>query len=67
MGEPDNHKEFVQLVAGDLGIYVSREIWDALKPGQSKLIVAVAGYGRFWLHLEPPLPFPYQSELQDGC
>jgi len=30
---------------------VSREIWDSLKPQQSKLLVAVLGYGRFWLYL----------------
>lgn len=66
MGEPDNDKDFVRLIAGDLAIYVSRQIWDALKPGQSKLIIAVAGYGRFWLHLEPPLPIPGPSESQRG-
>jgi hypothetical protein len=60
MGEPDNPKEFVQLSAGELGIYVSREIWDAIKPGQSKLLIAVPGYGRFWLHLVRPPAFPSQ-------
>jgi hypothetical protein len=60
MGEPDNPKEFVQLFAGDLAIYVSREIWGAMTPAQSKLLVAVPGYGRFWLHLEPPPPLPSQ-------
>lgn len=54
MGEPDNREPFVGLQADDLYIYVSREIWDQLKPRQSKLLVAVAGYGRYWLYLEPP-------------
>lgn len=54
MGEPDKSEKFVRLQADDLRIYVSREVWDKRKPGQSKLLVAVAGYGRFWLYLEPP-------------
>jgi len=52
MGEPDNVGNFVRLDADDLTIYVSREIWDSLKPQQSKLLVAVPGYGRFWVYLE---------------
>jgi hypothetical protein len=54
MGAPDDLQQFVLLQADDLRIYVSRDIWDRLKPKQSKLLVAVAGYGRFWLYLEPP-------------
>lgn len=54
MGEPDNPEQFVRLQADDLYIYVSREIWYKLKPRQSKLLVAVGGYGRYWLYLEPP-------------
>ena len=53
-GEPDNPTQFVRLQADDLCIYVSKEIWDKLEPRQSKLLVAVGGYGRFWLYLEPP-------------
>jgi len=53
MGEPEDPQQFVLLQADDLHIYVSRDIWDKLKPTQSKLLVAVAGYGRFWLYLEP--------------
>jgi len=53
MGAPDDLQKFVFLQAADLSIYVSRDIWDKLKPTQSKLLVAVAGYGRFWLYLEP--------------
>ena len=40
------------LEVDDLVIHLSREIWDSLTPGQSKLLVAVPGYGRFWLYLE---------------
>jgi hypothetical protein len=53
MGKPDNLDNFVQLEANDLTIYVAREIWDGLKPRQSKLLVAVPGYGRYWIYLEP--------------
>jgi hypothetical protein len=56
MGAPDNPDDSVRLEAGDLAIYVARDIWDGLKPGQSKLLVAVGSYGRFWLHLRPTLP-----------
>ena len=53
MGTPDNPDDFVRLGAEDLAIYVARDTWDGLKPRQSKLLVAVGGYGRFWLHLRP--------------
>jgi hypothetical protein len=53
MGEPDSLEGFIHLRADDLSIYVAQEIWDELKPGQSKLLLAVSGYGRFWLYLEP--------------
>ena len=56
MAEPDNPRHFVCLEASDLTVFVSTEIWDSLKPGQPKLLVAVPGYGRFWLHLEPSPP-----------
>lgn len=51
MGNPEHPEGFVRLRAGDLTIYVARDIWEQLKPGQSKLLLGVAGYGRFWLHL----------------
>jgi hypothetical protein len=54
MGEPEDPAAFVRLEAGDLAVYVSREVRDSLQPGQSKLLVAVCGFGRFWLHLREP-------------
>ena len=51
MGAPDHPEEFVRLQAEDLTIYVARDIWGQIKPGQSKLLLGVSGYGRFWLHL----------------
>ena len=35
-----------------LDIYVSHEIWDSLAPDDDKLLVAIEGYGRFWIKLE---------------
>jgi len=54
MGEPDSLEGFIHLQADDLSIYLSQGIWDELKPAQSKLLVAVSSYGRFWLYLEKP-------------
>jgi len=61
MGEPDDREDFVFLQADDLQIYLSRDIWEKLKPTQSKLLVAVAGYGRFWLHLGLPSGTPREG------
>ena len=52
MGEPENPGEFVKLEADDLKFFVARGTWEGLKPRQSKLLIAVPGYGRFWLYLE---------------
>jgi hypothetical protein len=51
MGAPDQREDFVRLQADDLIIYLAGDIWEQLKPGQSKLLLGVPGYGRFWLHL----------------
>ena len=51
MGAPGQPDDFVRLQAGDLTIYLARDIWAQLKPRQSKLLLGVSGYGRFWLHL----------------
>ncbi len=61
MGEPDKPERFVRLRADDLLVYVSKDIWGKLKPRQSKLLVAVAGYGRYWLYLEPPSSMPSEG------
>jgi hypothetical protein len=50
---PDNTQDFVRLWAEDLTIYVARDIWEQIKPGQSRLLLSVAGNRRFWLHLAP--------------
>jgi len=51
MGAPEHPDEFQRLEAEDLIIYLSRDIWTSLKPDQTRLLVAVGGYGRFWLQV----------------
>jgi hypothetical protein len=51
MGAPEHVEEFERLQAGDLVVYLARHIVEKLRPGQSKLLVALAGYGRFWMYL----------------
>jgi hypothetical protein len=53
MGAPDEPQGFVRLQAGELEVYLSRDIWDGIRPGQEKLLLAVSGYGRFWLYIGP--------------
>lgn len=66
MGEPDDPQGYIRLQADDLRIYVSQEVWEKRKPGQSKLLVAVAGYGRFWLHLDAPVARPARDGEVDA-
>jgi len=51
MGAPEHMAEFERLQAGDLVIYLARDITEKLQPGQSRLLVALPGYGRFWMYL----------------
>ena len=52
MGKPDDPEHYVAMPAGDLLIYLSQEIWDSVKSVPSELLVAIAGFGRFWVYLE---------------
>ena len=52
MGAPDVPDDYVRLKADDLAVFVAKEIWGKLTPRQSKLLVALQGYGRFWVHLD---------------
>ena len=51
MGAPEEPQGFVRLQFDDLQFYVSCDIWNSISPGQDKLLIAVAGYGRFWLYI----------------
>jgi len=52
MGAPDHPNEFLRLESEDLTIYLARDIWNSLQPEQVRFLVAVCGYGRFWLELQ---------------
>ena len=56
-GKPEQVQDFVYLEdrarpEQPINVYVSREIWDVLAPDTDKLLVAIQGYGRFWIRLE---------------
>jgi hypothetical protein len=51
MGAPDHPNEFVRVVAEDLTLFLSRDVLSSLKPRQTRFLVAVGGYGRFWIEL----------------
>ena len=51
MGTPDRPEEYVRLQAEDLTLYLARDIWERLTPGEA-LLVGVSGYGRFRLQVE---------------
>ena len=42
------------LEADDLALYLASDIWRNIDPGQQKLLVAVSGFGRFWVYIVPP-------------
>jgi hypothetical protein len=33
----------------EIEVYLARDIWEGLAPDAEKLLVAVQGYGRFWI------------------
>jgi hypothetical protein len=51
MGAPEHEEEYERLRADDLVIYLAKHIIEKLHPEQRRLLVAVAGYGRFWMYL----------------
>jgi hypothetical protein len=53
----------VVLEADDLTLYLASDIWQGVKPGQQKLLVALSGFGRFWVYLEAP---PARDEWPAG-
>ena len=46
---PDSPDEFVAFQAGDLTVYLAREILDKLEPGADGQRFYLDGYGGFWL------------------
>ena len=53
MGAPD-HPGFVCFEAGDLTVYVSRELLETVNLGSEQMPFYIDGYGRFWLEFTAP-------------
>jgi hypothetical protein len=52
MGKPENEQDYIRLIAEDIEIYLSKEIWEELDPKATELRFAIAGYGRFYLKFD---------------
>ena len=52
MGKPENEQEYICFMAEDIEVYLSKEIWEGLKPEATELRFAIPGYGRFYLKFE---------------
>jgi len=53
MGKPENEQDYIHFMAEDIEIYLSKEIWERLGPEAADLRFAIAGYGRFYLRVDP--------------
>jgi hypothetical protein len=51
MGKPDREDGFGRIDCGDVEVWVAPEIWDMMGPATERILIAIEGYGRFWLHL----------------
>jgi hypothetical protein len=56
MGKPENEQDYIRLMAEDIEVYLSKEIWEGLDPKATELRFAIAGYGRFYLKFDPANP-----------
>ena len=54
MGAPENPEEYVRFEAGDLTVYVARDVLGRLESGAAKQRFYFDGYGGFWLVLAKP-------------
>jgi hypothetical protein len=52
MGKPENEQDYIRLMAKDIEVYLSKEIWEGLDPKATELRFAIAGYGRFYLKFD---------------
>jgi hypothetical protein len=51
MGRPDNLDQFGLIQCDDIEVYVAPDIWQRIRPQAEKILIAIEGYGRFWLWL----------------
>jgi hypothetical protein len=49
MGKPATPADFVRVQCDDVEVYLSGEIWSNVTTTTERLLIAVDGYGRFWL------------------
>jgi hypothetical protein len=53
MGKPDDDlDQFGLIQCDDIEIFVAPDIWQHIGPGTEKILIAIEGYGRFWLWFE---------------
>jgi len=51
MGKPDNLERYGLIRCDDIEVYVAPDIWQRIEPQTEKILIAIEGYGRFWLWL----------------
>jgi len=49
MGKPENQDHFGLIQCDDIELYVAPDIWQHIRPETEKFLIAIEGYGRFWL------------------
>jgi hypothetical protein len=52
MGKPESIESYGLVQCGDLEIYIAPDIWQEINEQTEKILIAIEGYGRFWLYLE---------------
>lgn len=51
MGKPANPDLFGLIQCDGIEVYIAPEIWHRIGPETEKILLAIEGYGRFWLWL----------------
>lgn len=51
MGRPDDLDRFGLIQCDHIEVYVAPDIWQRIGLQTEKILIAIEGYGRFWLWL----------------
>ena len=51
MGKPEKADGYGRIDCGGIEVWVAPAIWEKVRPATEKILIAIEGYGRFWLHL----------------
>ena len=51
MGKTENEDGFGLVDCGGIQVWVAPDIWQRIGPATEKMLIAIEGYGRFWLYL----------------